>query len=75
MGDLMDHPVAGKLLADLMKSAMSESPLMSSMGQMSDEMMAFMRNARLNDMLKMAGDAVPLKVKLQINQALNQIKK
>ena len=75
MGDLMDHPVAGKLLADLMKSAMCESPLMSSMGQMSDEMMAFMRNARLNDMLKMAGDAVSLKDKLALNQALNQIKK
>ena len=75
MGDLMDHPVAGKLLADLMKFAMSDSPLMSSMGQMSDEMMAFMRNARLNDMLKMAGDAVSLKDKLALNQALNQIKK
>ena len=48
---------------------------MSSMGTMSDEMMAFMRNARLNDLLKMAGDAISLKDKLAMNQALNAIKK
>ena len=49
--------------------------MMSSMGQMSEEMMAFMRNMRLNDMLKMAGAAISMEAKLKLNQALNQIKK
>ena len=48
---------------------------MTNMGEMGEEMMNFMKMMRLSDALKMAGDAVPLKVKLQINQALNQIKK
>ena len=74
MGDLMDNPETAKVLAAVMQG-MSSSPLMSSMGTMSDEMMAFMRNARLNDMLKMAGDAISLKDKLAMNQALNAIKK
>ena len=51
------------------------SAMMSSMGQMSEEMMGFMRMMRLSDALKMAGDSVSLQMKLQINQALNQIKK
>ena len=49
--------------------------MMSVMGEMSEEMMGFMKMMRLSDALKMAGDAVSLKMKLQINQALNQIKK
>jgi hypothetical protein len=49
--------------------------MMSAMGQMSEEMMGFLKMMRLSDALKMAGDAVSLKMKLQINQALNQIKK
>jgi len=75
MGTIMDHPQAGALLAALMQQAMSGNKLMSSMGQMSDEMMKFMRNMRLNDMLKMAGDTVSMKDKLALNQALNAIKK
>ena len=75
MGAIMDHPEAGKLLADLMQKAMSGNAMMASMGQMSDEMMAFMRNMRLNDMLKMAGAAISLEAKLALNQALNAIKK
>jgi len=42
---------------------------------MSEEMMGFLKMMRLSDALKMAGDAVSLKTKLEINQALNQIKK
>ena len=75
MGTIMDHPEAGKLLAALMQKAMSGNAMMSAMGQMSDEMMQFMRNMRLNDMLKMAGAAVSMEAKLALNQALNQIKK
>jgi len=48
---------------------------MSSMGEMSEEMMGFMKMMRLSDALKMAGDAVSMKTKLEINMALNQIKK
>ncbi len=75
MGAIMDHPEAGKLLASLMQQAMSGNAMMASMGQMSDEMMAFMRNMRLNDMLKMAGAAISMEAKLKLNQALNAIKK
>jgi hypothetical protein len=38
-------------------------------------MMGFMRNMRLSDALKMAGDAVSMEMKLKLNMALNQIKK
>ena len=75
MGALMDHPEAGALMANLMKSAMGANQMMASMGEMSPEMMQFMRNMRLSDALKMAGDAVSLEMKLRLNQALNQIKK
>ena len=79
MGDLMAHPEAAKLMGQMMAAASggsgAGSAMMSSMGEMSEEMMGFMRMMRLSDALKMAGDAVSLQMKLQINQALNQIKK
>jgi len=75
MGDLMDNPQTAAILGGLMQKAMGENPMMSSMGQMSEEMMGFMRGMRLNDMLKMAGAAVPMEAKLALNQALNQVKK
>ena len=75
MGTIMDHPEAGALLGKLMQNAMSDNKMMSSMGQMSEEMMKFMRNMRLSDMLKMAGGSVSMKDKLALNQALNAIKK
>ncbi len=75
MGDLMDHPQAAAILGNLMKAAMGENQMMSSMGQMSDEMIGFMRNMRLNDALKMAGDSISMKDKLALNQMLNAIKK
>ena len=79
MGDLMANPEAAALMGQMMAAASggsgAGSAMMSSMGQMSEEMMGFMKMMRLSDALKMAGDAVSLKMKLQINQALNQIKK
>ena len=75
MGALMDHPETAKILGGLMQSFMSGNSLMGSMGEISPEMMSFMRNMRLSDALKMAGDAVPMKMKLDLNLALNQIKK
>ena len=73
-GVLMANPQCAAVLGGLMQ-AMSNNQMMSSMGEMSEEMKGFMNNMRLNDMLKMAGDAVPMSFKLQLNQALNAIKK
>ena len=75
MGALMDNPETAKILGGLMQGFMSGNSMMASMGQMSEEMMSFMRNMRLSDGLKMAGDAVSMEMKLKLNQALNQIKK
>ena len=76
MGDLMANPQTAALLAKMMEAMSSGGPnVMSSMGEMSEEMMGFMKMMRLSDALKMAGDAVSMKTKLEINQALNQIKK
>jgi beta-galactosidase len=79
MGDLMANPQANALLGQMMAAMAggggAGSAMMSSMGQMSEEMMGFMRMMRLSDALKMAGDAVSMETKLKINMALNQIKK
>ena len=78
MGDLMANPQTAALLGKMMEAMTSggaAGAMMSSMGQMSEEMMGFMKMMRLSDALKMAGDAVSMKTKLEINLALNQIKK
>ena len=76
MGALMENPETSKILGGLMQGFMSGgNAMMSSMGQMSEEMMGFMRAMRLSDALKMAGDKVSMEMKLKLNQALNQIKK
>ena len=75
MGALMDNPETAKILGGLMQSFMGGNSMMATMGQMSEEMMGFMKAMRLSDALKMAGDKVSMEMKLQLNQALNQIKK
>ena len=75
MGALFANPQTAAILGDLMKNMMGANTMMSSMGQMSPEMMQFMNNMRLSDALKMAGDAFPMAAKLALNQALNQVKK
>ena len=75
MGALMDHPEAGKLLGKLMQEFMGGVGLLGTMGDISPEMMQFMRNMRLCDGMKMAGDSISMEMKLQLNMALNQIKK
>ena len=74
MGALMDHPEASKLLNNLLQAHMGSNAFVASMG-VSPELMTFMRNMRLNDALKMAGDSISMEMKLQLNLALNQIKK
>jgi len=75
MGALMENPETAKILGGLMQGFMGGNSMMASMGQMSEEMMGFMKAMRLSDALKMAGDAVSMEMKLKLNQALNQIKK
>ena len=75
MGALFANPQTAAILGDLMKNMMGANTMMSSMGQMSPEMMQFMNNMRLSDALKMAGNAFPMAAKLALNQALNQVKK
>ena len=75
IGDLMANPQTGAILGGMMQHMMGGNAMMSSMGEMSEEMMGFMKMMRLSDALKMAGDAVSMKTKLELNLALNQIKK
>ncbi len=75
MGVLMENPQTAAILGGLMQKFMGGNSMMSGMGQMSEEMMGFVRAMRLSDALKMAGDAVTMEAKLALNQALNQIKK
>jgi beta-galactosidase len=76
MGALMENPQTAAILGGLMQQFMGGgNAMMSSMGQMSEEMMGFMKAMRLSDALKMAGDMVSMEMKLKLNQALNQVKK
>ena len=75
IGDLMAHPQAGPLMAQMMESMSGSVTMLASMGQVSEEMMGFIRMMRLSDALKMAGDAISMETKLKINLTLNQIKK
>ena len=75
VGALMDNPQTAAILGGLMQGFMSGNAMMAAMGEMSEEMLGFMRNMRLSDALKMAGAAVSMEMKLKLNQALNQVKK
>ncbi len=75
-GVLMANPQCAAILGGLMQQAMgSMGGDMMGMGQMSEDMQQMMNMMRLSDMLKMAGDMVPMAAKVQINEALNKIKK
>ncbi len=75
-GTLMANPQCAAILGNLMQQVMgSMGGDMMGMGQMSDDMMKMMNMMRLSDMLKMAGDKVPLEAKIALNEALIQIKK
>ncbi len=75
-GVLMADPRTAAILGPMMQQAMgSMGGDMMGMGKMSDDMMKMMNMMRLSDMLKMAGDMVPMAAKVQLNEALNKIKK
>jgi len=75
IGALLGNPQTAAILGGLFEKMMAGNNLMGSMGEMSPEMMNFMNNMRLNDALKMMGDKFPMAAKLQLNQALNAVKK
>ena len=75
IGALLGNPQTAAILGGLFEKMMAGNNLMGSVGEMSPEMMNFMNNMRLNDALKMMGDKFPMAAKLQLNQALNAIKK
>ena len=75
MGVLLANPETAAILGKQMQQMMGGNAMMSSMGEMSPEMVQFMNNMRLSDALKMGGDKVSMEAKLALNQALNKIKK
>ena len=76
LGDLLDHPEASKIIGGMMERFMGAGEgVLGTMGNISPEMMAFIRNMRLSDGLKMVGSSVSMEMKLQLNMTLNQIKK
>ena len=78
MGVLMSNPETAAVLGGFMQQAlgaMTGGDGMMGMGQMGESMKEMMNMMRLSDMLKMAGDKVPMEAKIAINEALNKIKK
>ncbi len=76
MGVLMANPQTAAILGGLMESvAKSMGAGMMDLNQMGEEMQKFMTMMRLSDMLKMAGDKVPMEAKIALNEALTKIKK
>ncbi len=75
VGTLMANPETAAILGSMMQQAMGSMTAMMDPNNMSEEMMGFMNMMRLSDMLKMAGDAMPMEAKIALNEALNKIKK
>ncbi len=76
IGVLMQNPETAAVLGNLMQNvAQSMGAGMMDLSQMGEEMMKFMNMMRLSDMLKMAGDKVPMEAKIALNEALTKIKK
>ena len=80
ISDLMQNPEAAAVVKKLMDAAMSGRNTMADMmpkkkaGE-ENPMAGFIARMRLNDLLKMAGEAGSTKNRLAINEALNKIKK
>jgi len=76
IGVLMQNPQAAAILGNMMQQAMAGAGAgMVDMASMGEEMQKFMNMMRLSDMLKMAGDKVPMEAKIALNEALTKIKK
>ena len=77
MGVLMQNPQTAAILGGMMQKVMGQmgGDNMMGMGKMGEEMMQMMNMMRLSDMLKMAGDKVPMEAKVALNEALTKIQK
>ena len=76
VGVLMSNPQTAAILSGLMQQvAAGMGAGMIDAASMGEEMQKFMNMMRLSDMLKMAGDRVPMEAKIALNNALIQIKK
>ena len=76
VGVLMSNPETARILGETLAAVMGGAGgLMGGQMEMGESMKEFMNMMRLSDMLKMFGGAVSAEVKLQLNQALTQIKK
>ena len=76
VGVLMQNPETARILGGLLEAMKQGAGAgVVDMASMGPEMMQFMNMMRLSDMLKMAGDKVPTEFKIQLNEALNKIKK
>ena len=76
VGVLMRNPETAAILGSMMQQTMAGAGAgMVDMASMGEEMAQFMNMMRLTDMLKMAGDKVPMEAKIALNEALTKIKK
>ncbi len=75
MGVLMADPRTAAILGNMMEKMSQGMGAGFDLSSMGEEMLQFMNMMRLSDMLKMAGDMVPMEAKIALNQALTQIKK
>ena len=75
--DLMANPEAAVAVQEIMAAAMGGSSfsMMDSAPGAENPMKDFFLLARLNNLLKMAGKAVTLEMKYELNEKLNKIKK
>ena len=76
VGVLMANPETAAILGGLMQGMRQGAGAgVVDMASMGEEMAQFMNMMRLTDMLKMAGDMVPMEAKIALNEALTKIKK
>ena len=73
LGDLMDHPEAGKVIQELM-GKMAGSMGMN-MGKSMGGMLKMVRAMKLEDLMKMMGKKVPAEAKAYVNNILTKIRK
>lgn len=72
IGDLLDHAEAGPIMKEMMSKMAGAS---GQMGKSMQNMMGFLRNMKLEDVLKMAGKKLPAGAKQHLNDILTKIKK
>lgn len=72
IGDILAHSKAGPLLQEMMGKAMGGD---AGMGKTMKNMMGFIKNMQLENVLQMAGKRIPAEAKYYLNDLLTKIKK